>query len=188
MAERPEQIERILSGDNKAFEEFVRQHQRLVSHIVFRMVPNDEDRKDLCQDIFLKAHQSLAGFRNESRLSTWVGRVAYNRCLNHLEKKRVPLFEDLCPEGETVDSVIGQSTPPDEYAEHQDLAVRLRHEINNLPPQYRAVVSLYHLDDMTYKEIGEITQLPEGTVKSYLFRARKLLKERLTAKYRAEEL
>lgn len=188
MAERPQQIERILSGDHKAFEEFVKQHQRLVSHIVFRMVPNEEDRKDICQDVFLKVHQNLAGFRHESKLSTWVGRVAYNRCLNHLEKKKVPLFEDHCPEGATIDSVIGQSIQPDEYAEHQDLATLLRAEIAELPTQYRAIVSLYHLDEMTYKEIGEITRLPEGTVKSYLFRARKLLKERLAAKYQPEEL
>lgn len=188
MAERPQQIERILSGDHKAFEEFVKQHQRLVSHIVFRMVPNEEDRKDICQDVFLKVHQNLAGFRHESKLSTWVGRVAYNRCLNHLEKKKVPLFEDQGPEGVTIDSVIGESIQPDKYTEHRDLAARLRAEIAELPAQYRAIVSLYHLDEMTYKEIGEITKLPEGTVKSYLFRARKLLKERLAAKYQPEEL
>ncbi|MDH3891063.1 MAG: sigma-70 family RNA polymerase sigma factor [candidate division Zixibacteria bacterium] len=188
MAERPPQIERILAGDHKAFEEFVKEHQRLVSHIVFRMVSNDEDRKDICQDVFLKVHQNLAGFRNESKLSTWVGRVAYNRCLNHLEKKKVPLFEDHCAEGSTIDSVIGEAVQPDEYTEHQDMAMRLRAEIQELPAQYRAIVSLYHLDEMTYKEIGEITKLPEGTVKSYLFRARKLLKERLAAKYQPEEL
>ena len=188
MAERPEQIERIIAGDHKAFEEFVKQHQRLVSHIVFRIITNEEDRKDICQDVFLKVHQNLAGFRNESKLSTWVGRVAYNRCLNHLEKKKVPLYEDHCPEGATVDSVIGKSIQPDEYTENQDLAKRLRAEIAELSPQFRAIVSLYHLDEMTYKEIGEITKLPEGTVKSYLFRARKLLKERLVAKYQPEEL
>ena len=188
MAERPMQIKRILSGDHKAFEEFVKQHQRLVSHIVFRMVTNEEDRKDICQDVFLKIHQNLAGFRGESKLSTWVGRVAYNRCLNHLEKKKVPLYEDQSPEGVTVDSVIGAAIRPDEYTEQQDLATRLRAEIAELPAQYRAIVSLYHLDEMTYKEIGEITTLPEGTVKSNLFRARKLLKERLAAKYQPEEL
>jgi RNA polymerase sigma factor (sigma-70 family) len=188
MAERPQQIERILAGDHKAFAEFVKQHQRLVSHIVFRIIPNEEDRKDICQDVFLKVHQNLAGFRNESKLSTWVGRVAYNRCLNHLEKKKVPLYEDHSPEGVTVDSVIGAAIQPDEYTEHRDLATRLRTEIAELPPQFRVIVSLYHLEEMTYKEIGEITKLPEGTVKSYLFRARKLLKERLAAKYQPEEL
>ena len=64
MAERPDQIERIIAGDHKAFEEFVKQHQRLVSHIVFRIITNEEDRKDICQDVFLKVHQNLAGFRN----------------------------------------------------------------------------------------------------------------------------
>ncbi len=188
MADNHLEIERILTGDHKAFEAFVKRYQRLVSHIVFRMIPNDEDRRDICQDVFIKIHQSLGSFRHESKLSTWIGRVAYNRCLNYLEKKKVPLYEDLCREGETVDSVIGSAIRPDEYAEDQDRSARLRHEIAGLPAQFRTIVTLYHLDEMTYPEIGDIMKLPEGTVKSYLFRARKLLKEKLLAKYQLEEL
>jgi len=188
MADSHLEIEQILAGDQKAFEAFIQRYQRLVSHIVFRMIPNDEDRRDICQDVFIKIHANLAGFRHESKISTWIGRVAYNRCLNHLEKMKVPLYEDLCDEGETVDSVVGMSETPDEYAEHQNRAALLRREIEALPLPYRTIVTLYHLDEMTYKEIGDIMDMPDGTVKSYLFRARKLLKDRLVAKYQPEEL
>ncbi len=188
MADSYLEIERILAGDHKAFEAFVERYQRLVSHIVFRIIPNDEDRRDICQDVFIKIHRSLGSFRHESKLSTWIGRVAYNRCLNYLEKKKLPLYEDLCQEGETVDSVIGSAVRPDEYTENRDRSARLCHEIAGLPAQFRTIVTLYHLDEMTYHEIGDIMKLPEGTVKSYLFRARKLLKERLLAKYQPEEL
>jgi len=188
MADSHLEIERILAGDQKAFEAFIQRYQRLVSHIVFRMIANDEDRRDICQDVFIKIHQNLDGFRHESKMSTWIGRVAYNRCLNYLEKKKVPLYEDLCDEGETVDSVAAELQQPDEYAEYQERSAVLRREIDALPLPYRPIVTLYHLDEMTYQEIGDIMKLPEGTVKNYLFRARKLLKKRLTAKYQPEEL
>ncbi len=188
MAARRTQIDRILAGDGKAFEEFVAQYQRLVSHVVFRMIDNRADREDVCQDVFLKIHGSLSGFRFESKLSTWVARVAYNKCLNYIEKKKLPLFEDLCGEDESIDSVAGEQVQPDALVEQKDLSNRLRCEIDNLPVPFRAILTLYHLDEMSYREIGRIMEMPEGTVKSYLHRARRLLRERLLAKYQPEEL
>lgn len=181
-------IERILAGDTAAFTEFIAQYQRLVSHIVYRMINNATDREDICQDVFIGIYRGLAEFRFESKVSTWVGRVAYYRCLNYLEKMKIPLFEDFSGGDQTVDDVAGPAPRPDEYAEVQDVSVRVREEIGGLPEQYRVIVTLYHLDEMSYAEIGEIMKLPEGTVKSYLFRARKMLKKRLEAKYRPEEL
>lgn len=181
-------IGRILAGDTGAFEEFITRFQRLVSHIVFRMIDNTADREDICQDVFIGIYRGLPEFRFECKVSTWVGRVAYYRCLNYLEKMKTPLFEDISGENQTVDDVAGCSSRPDEYVETQDVSSHVRAEIDKLPAQYRAILTLYHLDQMSYHEIGEIMKLPEGTVKSYLFRARKLLKKRLEAKYRPEEL
>ena len=181
-------IERIMAGDGDAFKEFVSRYQRLVSHIVFRMVANNSDREDLCQDIFIKVHQNLGGFRSESKVSTWVGRIAYNRCLNFLEKKRVPLYEDICSEHQSLDTVEGSAETPYEFAESSDLSRLLRQEIETLPMHFRTILTLYHLDEMTYGEIAEIMNMPDGTVKSYLFRGRRMLKERLAAKYDREEL
>lgn len=181
-------IEKILVGDSGAFAEFIAQYQRLVSHIVFRMIDNTTDREDICQDVFIGLFRGLKDFRFESKVSTWVGRVAYYRCINHLEKMKTPLFGDLGDEDWNLDDVAGSAPRPDDVAESRDVSARVREEIGKLPEQFRVILTLYHLDQMSYHEIAEIMKLPEGTVKSHLFRARKLLKRRLAARYRPEEL
>jgi len=181
-------VDKILAGDAEAFKSLIEQSQRLVSHIVFKMIPNEADREDLCQEVFMRVYNYLSGFEFRSKLSTWIARIAYNTCGNYLEKKKIPLYEDMTPEDKTIDSCAGDRPLPDEQVEKQEISERLRDEIDQLPIRYRTIITLYHLDEMSYSEIGEIMKLPEGTVKSYLFRARKLLKERLTAKYQPEEL
>ena len=187
MAESQAQIKKILAGDAKAFEGFVAQYQRLVSHIVFRMIRNQSDRGDICQDVFLSIYQGLGDFRFESKVSTWVARVAYYRCLSHLGKSKTPLWDDIAGEDQPLDTVAGDVQKPDEYTEKRDVSARLRAEIDTLPVHYRTILTLYHLDEMSYNEIARVMDLPEGTVKSYLFRARGMLKKKLVARYGAEE-
>ena len=181
-------VEKILSGNTEEFETLIEQYQRLVSHIVFRMISKEANREDICQDVFIQVFQNLGNFKFESKLSTWIARIAYNRCINYLEKKKTPLFDDLSPAEESIETQSGNSFAPDTFTEHQDRSSRLQVEIDKLPVQFRTILTLFHLDEMKYHEIAEILELPEGTVKSYLFRARKLLKQRLTAKYKPEEL
>lgn len=181
-------VKKILAGNKKAFETLVRQHQRLVSHVVFRMVDNRADREDICQDVFLKVYQNLGGFQFESKLSSWIAKIAYNTCLNYLEKKRVLLYDDLSTEEHTLETVPATADGPDQVAEGKEISDLLRSEIDKMPVHYRTILTLYHLDQMSYQEIGDSMDLPEGTVKSYLFRGRKLLKERLMAKYQPEDL
>lgn len=181
-------VKKTLAGNKKAFQSIVEQHQRLVSHVVFRMVQNPADREDICQDVFLKVYEHLGGFKFESKLSTWIAKIAYNTCLNYLEKKRVPLFDDLTPEEQSLESFPSRVQGPDRIVEEKEASVLLRSEMNTMPVHYRTILTLYHLDQMSYKEIGETMDLPEGTVKSYLFRARRLLKDRLMAKYQREDL
>lgn len=181
-------VGRILDGDPGSFQKLVSDHQRLVGQIVFRMIPNLTEREDLCQDIFVRVYQNLDRFQFQAKLSTWIARIAYNTCLNFLEKKRLPLYEDQAPEGETVDHCSGETAGPDQWTASRQMSVQVCEEIDNLPVIYGTIVSLYHLQDMTYAEIGEILSLPDGTVKSYLFRARKMLKERLAARFQREEL
>jgi RNA polymerase sigma factor (sigma-70 family) len=181
-------VKKILAGNKKAFETLIRQHQRLVSHVVFRMVDNRADREDICQDVFLKVYQNLGGFQFESKLSTWIAKIAYNTCLNYLEKKRVLLYDDLSTEERNLETVPTTADGPDRLAEGKEISDLLRSEIDKMPVHYRTILTLYHLDQMSYQEIGDSMDLPEGTVKSYLFRGRKLLKERLMAKYQPEDL
>ncbi len=181
-------VKKTLAGNQRAFKSIIRQHQRLVSHVVFRMVHNPADREDICQDVFLKVYQNLGGFQFESKLSTWIAKIAYNTCLNYLEKKKVLLYDDLSPNERSLDTVPADAADPGELAEGKEISVLLRSEIDRMPAHYRTILTLYHLDQMSYKDIGETMQLPEGTVKSHLFRARKLLKVRLMAKYQREDL
>lgn len=181
-------VERIIAGDIGAFRSFIQQYQRLVSHIVFRMVSNQADREDICQDVFVKVYQNLKDFQFESRLSTWIAKIAYNTSINFLEKRKNLLLGDLPSQGGSLDGFSANDILPDESAEKNDLSFRLQAEIEKMPIHFRTILTLYHLDEMSYDEISEIMQLPEGTVKSYLFRARRLLKERLISKYKKEEL
>ena len=181
-------VEKILSGNTEQFKILIEQYQRLVSHIVYRMISKEADREDICQDVFIQVFQNLGNFKFESKLSTWIAKIAYNLCLNYLEKKKTPLFDDLSPAEESIETQSGDSFAPDTFTEQQDRSSRLQVEIDKLPVQFRTILTLFHLDEMKYNEIAEILGLPEGTVKSYLFRARKLLKQKLTAKYKQEEL
>lgn len=182
-------IERVLAGDSEAFRVIVENHKRLVAHIVFRMVRRDADREDICQDVFVKVYRNLSGFKNESRLSTWIARIAHNTCLNFLEKKKPVLHGDLSPEeNEGIETVASDGLDPAQLAQASDLSQRLSGEIAKLPAHFRSILTLYHLEEMTYSEISDLLQLPDGTVKSYLFRARRMLKKRLLARYSMEEL
>jgi len=105
-----------------------------------------------------------------------------------LEKKKIPFLDDCLREEKTLDSFPAQGVLPDEYAEKNDVSRRLRKEIDKMPIHFRMILTLYHLDNLSYNHITEIMQMPQGTVKSYLFRARKLLKQRLMAKYQPEDL
>jgi len=182
------QIQEILEGDKVAFRALVEQHQRLVSHIVFRMVSHKEDREDTCQEVFFKIYQNLCNFRSESKLSTWIAQIAYNACIDYLKKRKLTLLDDL-PSGEQpLESFSEDNQHPDKLTDKREISLLLQVEIDKMPVHFRTILTLYHLDGMSYYEIGEILSLPEGTVKSYLFRARRLLKDRLLAKYQPEDL
>lgn len=179
-------VQRILDGDKRAFRVLVEEHQRLVSHIIFRMVPGGPDREDLCQEVFLKVYQNLGRFRFDAKLSTWIATIAHNCCLDHLAKKRLPLYDDLAG-GETMPEPEAPDTySPERIVVDGETADRLRREIDRLPPVYKTIVTLFHLDELSYGEIGRIMKMPEGTIKSYLFRARRILKSRLAVQFQGE--
>lgn len=181
-------VENVLAGDRVAFNTLIELHQRLVLHVVYRMVSNRSDVEDICQDVFIKVYQHLPAFKFGSKLSTWIAKIAFNTTLNFLEKKKAVLFDDFSPDDIGLDSISCDQSRPDENIVDGEVASILQDEIDRLPVHYRTIITLYHLHEMRYKEIGEIMELPEGTVKSYLFRARRLLKNKLTLKYQTEEL
>lgn len=179
-------VNRVLNGDMQAFMMLIRQHERLVLHMVGRLVKSEEDREELCQDVFLKVHQKLGEFTFQSKLSTWIATIAYRHAINHLRKKK--MFFSEIPEEESFTKRFIEEVNPESVTEEKDLDDFVLKLVEELPPQYKIVLTLYHVDGMSYPEIGEVTRMPEGTVKNYLFRARNLLKEKVKMYLGKEEL
>lgn len=191
-------VDKILRGNLNVYRELVENYQNLVGHIVFRLVSQPENREEIAQEVFIKVYQNLSNFKFQSKLSTWIGRIAYNTTINYLRKERIPLYEDINPtqsngaaDEEYIDplrSVEDNYPTPAERIEDKDRAAFLKNQIEKLPVPYRTIITLFHLEQMSYQEISEIMDLPEGTVKSYLFRARKKLKDILVVELQGEEI
>ena len=181
-------IDRILRGNNQAFGIVVKNTEALIAQIVFKFIPHPEDRKDLVQDIYLKVFHHLSGFQFKSKLSTWIAQIAYNTCISWVEKKKL-ILPGLLPEDLDESNTVRENDNDPEYLLMQkEISAILTEEIKKLPPVYQTLISLFHQEQMSYIELAQITGLREGTVKSSLFRARKLLKETLLNKYQKEAL
>ena len=177
-------VARVTGGDMQAFRLLIKQYERLVSHMIGRLIDNAEDREELCQDVFLKVHEKLNEFNFQSRLSTWIATIAYRHAVNHLRKKKIKVSD--IPEEESFTAHFIAEDNPEEKLVDENMDELVMKFISLLPVQYKAVLTLYHLDGMSYPEIGVATGMPEGTVKNYLFRARALVKENVK-KYLGKE-
>ena len=189
-------VEKVLRGNTDAFGEIIKSTEGLVAQIIFKMVNNPEDRKDIAQDIYLKTFHKLPDFKFQSKLSTWIAQISYNTCLNYLEKRKLVLpgnqHEEKEPDDEETVWTISRSLNATDEIEtsifRKELSEILRSGIEMLSPIYKTLITLYHHEELSYEEIGQIADLPEGTVKNYLFRARKKMKENLLSAYKREEL
>ena len=171
-------VEAVLTRVPRSFEELISRYQGLCWHIVLRMVRNPEDARDLCQETFLRVFKYLHQYRFDSPLKSWIAQVAYSVAKRHLERKRIPIADEPNdPEaGSLLDSVSDGFDL--EAANADDQISRLLHAaIDALPALQRSLLTLYHLDELPISEIATITGLPEGSVKSHLFRSRKLLRQ-----------
>ena len=167
-------IERAGSGrDQHAFAELVRRHEGKVRGLLLRLTSNPVVADDLGQETFLRAYRGLEHFEGRARFSTWIYRIAYNVFLNY--KTRTRQFGAL-PEG----LLERRAAPQDELApERHDLRHDLDLAMAALPDRYRAVITLYYLQELSYPEIAECLELPLGTVKTHLHRAKRLLRDEL---------
>lgn len=179
-------VSRITSGDMQAFRLLIKQHERIVAHMIGRLVDRNEDREELSQDVFLKVFEKIGDFNFQSRLSTWIATIAYRHGINHLRKKKL-LINDI-PDEDRFSAHFISVDNMEENLEDKDLDEMVIKLIGQLPVQYKTVLTLYHLDGKSYPEIGQITGMPEGTVKNYLFRARNLLKEKVKKYFGKEEV
>lgn len=165
------------AGDQDAFAVLVQRHQRRVFNLVYRMLQQYDEANEVTQETFLAAWQGLRSFRGDARFTTWLHRIAYNCALKQLEQRKKDNALQVAMQAEAVDSDerIGAEL------EAHDRQALVREHISTLPAKYRVVLVLRHLQEMTYEEMAEILTMPIGTIKTHLFRARNLLKERLEA-------
>jgi len=166
-----ELVNKVLSGNKLASVTLIQQHQRLVVHIVGRLIGNKEELEEVCQDVFLKVFEKLDTFHFQSKLSTWIATIAYRHAVNQLKKLSRQVSE------QDLDKVAFQVGEEDTTFENENFKLFIHQLIDQMPMQYRIILTLYHLDGFSYSEIVEVTGLPEGTIKNYLFRARKKMKE-----------
>ena len=184
MSEDEELVKAVLARAPGAFERLVTRHQKLVWHMVYRMVQHPEDARELSQEVFLRVYERLEQYRYESSLSTWIGRVAFSVAARHLEKKRLPMHEprEGDEEGEPAWQQVADGFDLEAACADHETTQLLQEAIDKLPPLQRTLVTLYHLEEMGIGEIAEVTGQPEGTVKNYLFRARAKLRATLETK------
>jgi RNA polymerase sigma-70 factor, ECF subfamily len=176
------------NGDQEAFAQLVQRYQRLVFNLVYRMLQQYDEATEITQDTFLAAWQGLPSFRGDARFPTWLYRIAYNCSLKQLElRKRDRALQVALEAEKTLENA------DDEQRENAELDARdrqllVQEHLSHLPAKYRIVLILRHLQDMTYEEMAEILTMPIGTIKTHLFRARNLLKERLLSLKRESDM
>lgn len=163
-----ELVTRAKKGDSDAFSELVRRHQQMVFNLAFRYAREAATAEDMAQEAFLKAFRLLRGFRGDCSFSTWMYRVTSSVCLTELNRRKRRGEVELQP-GHREASKTGQ-------AEAQDLAEAVRRCVTLLPERYATIVTLYYLQELSYEEIAAIVQVPMGTLKTWMFRARKELR------------
>ena len=178
-------IQRVLSGDHEAFAELVEAHEKPVYNLCLRMCGNQEDAKDLAQEAFVKAWRGLRFYKFESAFSTWLYRLTTNVCIDFLrkQKRRPPVSLTVQDEDETaVELELRDEAPlPEEQVLHREKQQRILAAMEQLEEEFRSVLVLRVVEDLTYEQIGEILDLKPGTVKSRLARARIKLKNLLEA-------
>ena len=178
-------VERLRARDERAFNELVQQYERRVFALVFRMLGNREEAEDLAQEVFVQVFKAIDQFRGDAKLSTWVYRIAVNLCKNrnkYLQRRHAHQQDDIEALGDRAPMSSAKGTTAGSIARPDDMLVGLQVEravqeaIAELEPDFREALVLRDVEDLSYEEIGQITGLPDGTVKSRIHRARSQLR------------
>jgi RNA polymerase sigma-70 factor (ECF subfamily) len=163
---------RVVAGERELFRYLVNRHQKVVYNMGRSFFHNREDVSDFVQEVFLKVYRSLPRFEGRSRFSTWLYSIAYNTALNEVTRRKEyhSLVEaELVVDGDTPERKLVRDIARDAVLE----------AVGELPERYRVCVDMYFFYDRSYQEIGLITGFPVNTIKSHVFRAKKLLREKL---------
>ena len=164
----------IVSGQKELFRLLIKRHERAVYGMGMSFFRNAEDASDFTQEVFLKAYRNLARFEGRSRFSTWLYKIAYNTAINNITRKKE--YQSLVEE-----EIPGDNDTPERKLLRNLVRDAVLDAVTGLPERFRACVDLFFFYDRSYQEIEIITGYPVNTIKSHVFRAKKLLREKLEA-------
>lgn len=178
-------IERLVARDEHAFNALVRAYEGRIVRLLTRMVGNEEEARDLAQDVFVQVFKAIGTFRGDSKLSTWLYRIAVNLCKNRVKYLRVRHASEQDEIDSVAEKSFGEGRPaggaglgrPDEQMAGKQVEHIVQIAIQELEPSFRECLVLRDVEELSYEEIEHITGLPAGTVKSRIHRARAILKE-----------
>jgi len=179
-------IDRALEGDEAAFEWLLTRYKRGIYNLIYQMIKDHEETRDLVQETFIKAFNSLSSYNRTYSFSTWLYKIAYNHCIDAIRKKKLktlPLDRPIkLKEGEVQPQIPDESSSPEKSLIYKESREQIRAIIDSLPPGYREVIVLRHREERSYEEISQILHIPLGTVKARIFRAREMMKKKLLEK------
>lgn len=184
--ENYEIIKKAQSGDMQAFESLLKIYDRQVMNIAYSFRNSEEDARDIYQEVFLRVFRSLKGFKFNSEFSTWLFRITTNVCITYQRRKTRHVHDSLDreiskDENETTklsDTITGNDAT-DNYALSMELSEHIRSAVDELPPQQKLAFTLKHYEGYKIREISDMLNCAEGTVKRYLFTATNKLREKL---------
>lgn len=179
-------VRRCKRGEEAAFAELLGRYRNAVYGLCFRMTRRAEDARDLAQEVFIKVFTLLDRFDETYAFSSWIFRIATNHCIDHLRRNRMRLLSlDGCtgPDGEPMEMPLPDGGPgPDRLLERSEAMERLEEVVADLPPHYKVIILLRHDQDLSYEDIAVVLDLPLGTVKARIHRARAMIQQMLQAR------
>jgi RNA polymerase sigma-70 factor (ECF subfamily) len=179
-------VQKVQAGQVKYFEELIKKHEKPVFNFLFRFLGNYHDAEEVAQEVFLAAYRSISQFRGESRFSTWLYRIAINQAKNKKKNLNLSLQRNISIDPLANDSgdnpvlqVPNPGPDPENQQNQKDIQRIVQKEIHLLNPDETAIILLNDFEERSYDEISKLLDIPVGTVKSRLHRARMVLKRRL---------
>ena len=170
-----ELIRNCQQGDEASFRILVDRYKDRIYTAVYRILGNVQDAEDIAQEVFVAAYRAISSFDVSRKLLPWILKIATNLSIDHLRRKHPQIISLDSPEA----AEVQWNEYPLEDVEASELLQLTEQLVTQLPDKYRAAVSLYYTQDLTYNEVADILDIPVGTVKTYLHRAREILKARL---------
>ena len=178
-----ELVSKALNNDQKAYGDIVNRFRAQIFNFILGMVKNRAEAEDLTQESFIKAFKALDTFNSEYAFSTWLYKIAANNCIDHFRKRRLVTYSIDAPlkskNGEMHRDFPDKDERPDTGLISKEKSIQIQKAIDSLPEKYRKAILLRHKEDRSYEEIAKELDIPLGTVKVRLFRAREMLKMKL---------